>query len=119
MVQHKKKVLPEEVQKYLKEIEKFPDLSLKKEKELFKKIEKDDVNAKKELTRSYLKLVVKIAHYYTPKIKKLTLLDLIQDGNLGLFRAVDMYDWKSHYKFSTFATILIRKSILRVLEEKK
>ncbi|PIU75473.1 MAG: hypothetical protein COS76_00565 [Candidatus Portnoybacteria bacterium CG06_land_8_20_14_3_00_39_12] len=109
----------EEIQKYLKEIGELPVLNAEEEKELFKRIEKGDEEARKQVGRAYLKLVVKIAEYYVPRTKKLSLLDLIQEGNLGLFRAVEIYDWRSNYRFSTFATLLIRNAILRAIEDKK
>jgi len=111
----KKDISQKALQLYLKEIEKYSDLALtpEEEKELFKKIGKSDEEARKKIAWAYLKLVVKIAKYYAPQSKKLTILDLIQEGNLGLFRAVELYDWRSDYKFSTFATLVIRSAILR------
>lgn len=108
----------EYLQEYLKEVAELPVLTEEEEeKELAKKIEEGDIEAKKKLGRANLKLVIKIAQYYALKTKKLTMLDLIYDGNLGLFKAVEIYDWRSNYKFSTFATLLIRRAILRAIED--
>jgi RNA polymerase sigma factor (sigma-70 family) len=117
----KRDISQKTIQLYLKEIEKYSDLVLtsEEEKELFKKIEKGDEGAKKQLAKAYLMLVVKIAQYYAPKTKKSTILDLIHEGNLGLFTAVEIYDWRSDYKFSTFATLVIRSAILRAVEDIK
>jgi len=111
------KQYPKEVRVYLKELSQLPTLGIEEEKKLFKKIEREDDNARDAIYKSYLGFVVKIAEYYLPQAKNLTLLDLIQEGNLGLFQAAKLYDWRSNYKFSTFATLLIRKSILRAIED--
>jgi len=105
------------IQIYLREIGKYPSLTAEEEKELAKKIEKGDVEAKKKLAQSNLKLVVSIAKKYIGRSPNLTLLDLIQEGNLGLFRAVEKFDWRRGYKFSTYATWWIRQSISRALAD--
>jgi RNA polymerase primary sigma factor len=105
------------VQMYLKEIGQIPALTAHDEKELAKKIETGDMEAKKRLTQSNLKLVVSIARKYIGRSAHLTLLDLIQEGNLGLFRAVEKFDWRKGYKFSTYATWWIRQAITRALAD--
>jgi RNA polymerase primary sigma factor len=105
------------VQMYLKEIGQIPPLTAREEKELAKKIEAGDLDAKKRLTQSNLKLVVSIARKYIGRSAHLTLLDLIQEGNLGLFRAVEKFDWRKGYKFSTYATWWIRQAITRALAD--
>jgi len=105
------------VQMYLKEIGKIPRLTADDEKELAKKIEKGDEEAKKKLARANLKLVVAFAKKYVGRSSNLTLLDLIQEGNLGLFRAVEKFDWRRGYKFSTYATWWIRQAITRALAD--
>ena len=105
------------VQMYLKEIGQIPALTAHDEKELAKKIEAGDLEAKKRLTQSNLKLVVSIARKYIGRSVHLSLLDLIQEGNLGLFRAVEKFDWRKGYKFSTYATWWIRQAITRALAD--
>lgn len=105
------------VQMYLKEIGQIPALTAHDEKELAKKIEAGDMEAKKRLTKSNLKLVVSIARKYIGRSAHLGLLDLIQEGNLGLFRAVEKFDWRKGYKFSTYATWWIRQAITRALAD--
>jgi len=105
------------VQMYLKEIGQIPALTARDEKDLAKKIEVGDLEAKKRLTQSNLKLVVSIARKYIGRSSHLTLLDLIQEGNLGLFRAVEKFDWRKGYKFSTYATWWIRQAITRALAD--
>ena len=105
------------VQMYLREIGRVPFLTAEEEKELSKKIEKGDMEAKKKLTRANLRLVVSIAKKYIGRSPNLTLLDLIQEGNLGLFRAVEKFDWRKGYKFSTYATWWIRQAITRALAD--
>ena len=105
------------IQIYLKEIGKTPFVTANEEKELSKKIEKGDVEAKKKLAKANLRLVVSIAKKYVGRSPNLTLLDLIQEGNLGLFRAVEKFDWRRGYKFSTYATWWIRQAITRALAD--
>ena len=105
------------VQMYLKEIGKIPFVTAEQEKELAKRIEKGDIEAKKHLARANLRLVVSIAKRYVGRSPNLTLLDLIQEGNLGLFRAVEKFDWRRGYKFSTYATWWIRQAITRALAD--
>jgi len=105
------------IQMYLKEIGKAQFLSAKEEKELAKRIEHDDEEAKNKLALANLRLVVSIAKKYVGRSPNLTLLDLIQEGNLGLFKAVKKFDWRKGYKFSTYATWWIRQSITRALAD--
>ncbi len=105
------------IQIYLREIGQYPLLTAAEERELAKRIEKNDTEARNILARSNLRLVVSIAKKYVGRSPDLTLLDLIQEGNLGLFRAVDKFDWKKGYKFSTYATWWIRQAITRALAD--
>ena len=103
------------VRMYLKEIGRIPLLKFAQEIELAKRVEKSDKEAKKILITSNLRLVVSIAKKYVGR--GLTLLDLIQEGNQGLIRAVEKYDWRRGYKFSTYATWWIRQSITRAIAD--
>ncbi len=105
------------IQIYLKEISKSSFLTADEEKELSKRIEKGDPQATARLIQANLRLVVSIAKKYVGKSNNLTLLDLIQEGNLGLFRAVEKFDWRRGYKFSTYATWWIRQAINRALAD--
>jgi len=105
------------IQIYLREIGQYPLLTASEERELAKRIEKGDGEARNILARSNLRLVVSIAKKYVGRSPDLTLLDLIQEGNIGLFRAVDKFDWKKGYKFSTYATWWIRQAITRALAD--
>ncbi len=104
------------VQMYLREIGKVPLLTSDEEVELAKRAEKGDQEARKRLAEANLRLVVSIAKKYTGR-KNLSLLDLIQEGNLGLFRAVDKFDYRRGYKFSTYGTWWIRQAITRALAD--
>jgi len=105
------------VQMYLREIGNYPLLTAEEEVDLAKRIEKDDDAARHKLTLSNLRLVVSIAKKYVGRSPNLTLLDLIQEGNIGLFRAVEKFDYKRGYKFSTYATWWIRQAITRALAD--
>lgn len=105
------------IQMYLKEIGQYPLINGATEKELAKRIEAGDQEAVNLLARSNLRLVVSIAKKYVGRSPDLTLLDLIQEGNLGLFKAVDKFDWTKGYKFSTYATWWIRQAITRALAD--
>lgn len=104
------------VQMYLREIGKVPLLKAEEEVELAKRIEQGDAEARKRLAEANLRLVVSIAKKYTGR-KNLSLLDLIQEGNLGLFRAVEKFDYRKGYKFSTYGTWWIRQAITRALAD--
>ncbi len=103
------------VRMYLKEIGKVPLLSADDEIELAKKMEKGDEEAKKKLCEANLRLVVSIAKRYVGR--GMLFLDLIQEGNLGLIKAVDKFDWRKGYKFSTYATWWIRQAITRSIAD--
>lgn len=105
------------IQIYLKEIGQYPLIHANEEKNLAYRIEKGDMEAKNLLARANLRLVVSIAKKYVGRSSDLTLLDLIQEGNLGLFKAVEKFDWTKGYKFSTYATWWIRQSITRALAD--
>ena len=113
----KDKETHDSIQMYLKEIGQYPLIAASQEKELAKRIEKGDLEAKNLLARANLRLVVSIAKKYVGRSSDLTLLDLIQEGNLGLFKAVEKFDWTKGYKFSTYATWWIRQSITRALAD--
>jgi len=119
-VKKSQKFLPrkiDSVQTYLKEIGRVSPVTAKEEKELAKRIEKGDQEAKRKLIEANLRLVVSIAKRYIGRSLNLTLLDLIQEGNLGLFRAVEKFDWRKGYKLSTYATWWIRQTITRALAD--
>jgi len=105
------------IQMYLKEIGQYPLINAHEEKELAKRIQNGDEEAKNLLAKANLRLVVSIAKKYANRSPDLTLLDLIQEGNLGLFKAVDKFDWSKGFKFSTYATWWIRQSITRALAD--
>ncbi len=104
-------------QMYLREIGQYPLLSAREERELAQRIMAGDLEAKNLLARANLRLVVSVAKKYVGRSPDLTLLDLIQEGNLGLFRAVDKFDWSKGFKFSTYATWWIRQAITRALAD--
>ena len=103
------------VRMYLKEIGKVPLLSAEEEIELAKRMEAGDEEAKKRLCEANLRLVVSIAKRYVGR--GMLFLDLIQEGNLGLIKAVDKFDWRKGYKFSTYATWWIRQAITRSIAD--
>jgi len=105
------------IQIYLREIGQYPLLTAAEERELAKRIEKGDEEAKHILARSNLRLVVSIAKKYVGRSPDLTLLDLIQEGNIGLYKAVEKFDWNKGFKFSTYATWWIRQAITRALAD--
>jgi RNA polymerase primary sigma factor len=103
------------VRQYLREIGKVTLLDAEEEIELAKRYEKNEKRAKDKLTESNLRLVVSIAKKYIGR--GLSLLDLIQEGNQGLIRAVEKYDWRRGFKFSTYATWWIRQAITRAIAD--
>ena len=103
------------VRMYLKEIGKVPLLSADEEVELAKRMEEGDAEAKKKLAEANLRLVVSIAKRYVGR--GMLFLDLIQEGNLGLIKAVEKFDYKKGYKFSTYATWWIRQAITRAIAD--
>ena len=103
------------VRQYLREIGRVPLLSAEDEVELAKRYEKGEKKPKDKLTESNLRLVVSIAKKYIGR--GLSLLDLIQEGNQGLIRAVEKYDWRKGFKFSTYATWWIRQAITRAIAD--
>ncbi len=116
-IQVDEEVASDSVQMYLKEIGKYPLLSAEEEIDLAKRIERNDEQARQKLALSNLRLVVSIAKKYVGRSANLTLLDLIQEGNIGLFKAVEKFDYKKGYKFSTYATWWIRQAITRALAD--
>ena len=103
------------VRMYLKEIGKVPLLSAEEEIELAKRMEEGDEEAKKRLCEANLRLVVSIAKRYVGR--GMLFLDLIQEGNLGLIKAVEKFDYRKGYKFSTYATWWIRQAITRAIAD--
>ncbi|PIU99308.1 RNA polymerase sigma factor RpoD [Candidatus Wolfebacteria bacterium CG03_land_8_20_14_0_80_36_15] len=109
--------LPDAVQVYLKEIGKTPLLTASEEKELAKRAEKGDEEARQHLIKANLRLVVSIAKRYARRSPQLSILDLIQEGNIGLARAVSKFDYRKGFKFSTYATWWIRQAVTRALAD--
>ncbi len=105
------------IQMYLREIGQYPLLTAQEERTLAKRIDDGDEEARNLLARANLRLVVSIAKKYVGRSPDLTLLDLIQEGNLGLFKAVDKFDFTKGFKFSTYATWWIRQAITRALAD--
>ncbi|KKQ01985.1 MAG: RNA polymerase sigma factor [Candidatus Roizmanbacteria bacterium GW2011_GWA2_36_23] len=103
------------IKMYLKEIGKTPLLTFEQEVDLAKKYEKNDNKAKDKLIKANLRLVVSIAKKYLGR--RLSFLDLIQEGNKGLIRGVEKYDWRRGFKFSTYATWWIRQAITRAIAD--
>ena len=109
------KISSDSIQMYLREIGKVSLLTFEEEVALAKRKEKGEVAAKIQLIKANLRLVVSIAKRYTGH--SLSLLDLIQEGNIGLFRAVEKFEYRKGYKFSTYATWWIRQAITRALAD--
>ena len=107
--------LDDPVRMYLRDIGRWPLLTQEEELELARRIEQNDLEAKKRLTESNLRLVVSIAKRYTGR--NMSFLDLIQEGNIGLIRAVEKFDFRKGYKFSTYATWWIRQAITRAIAD--
>jgi RNA polymerase primary sigma factor len=105
------------IQTYLKEIGQYPLISVDDEVRLAKRIEKGDKEAKEILMKANLRLVVSTAKKYALRSQDLTLLDLIQEGNVGLYKAVEKFDYTKGFKFSTYATWWIRQAITRALAD--
>ena len=103
------------VRQYLRDIGKIPLLTAQDEIDLAKKAEKGEKKSRDKLTSANLRLVVSIAKKYVGR--GMSLLDLIEEGNIGLMRAVDKYDWRRGYKFSTYATWWIRQAITRAIAD--
>ncbi|MDD5547394.1 MAG: sigma-70 family RNA polymerase sigma factor [Candidatus Pacebacteria bacterium] len=109
--------LSDSVQMYLKEIGRTPLLTSNEEKELAKRVEKGDKEARNRFIQANLRLVVSIAKRYVNRSPNLGILDLAQEGNIGLSRAVDKFDYRRGFKFSTYATWWIRQAITRALAD--
>lgn len=107
--------VPEATKAYLNSISKIPLLTQEQEQELGKRLARGDKKAREELIQSNLRLVVSIAKKYNGKSTKISFLDLIQEGNIGLMKAVDKWDYSLGYKFSTYATWWIKQSISKAL----
>ena len=107
----------DDVRLYLREIATSKLLTADEELELGKKISMGDEKAKKKLIESNLRLVVSIAKKYNGNAGSLTILDLIQEGNIGLMKAVEKYDYSLGYRFSTYATWWIRQGIIRAIAD--
>ena len=113
--QHGGEAAGDPVRRYLNEIGRIPLLSAQDEVRLAKAVERGDEQARQQLTTANLRLVVSVAKKYTGH--DVPLLDLIQEGNSGLMRAVEKFDWRRGFKFSTYATWWIRQSITRAIAE--
>ena len=107
--------LDDPVKMYLKDIGRVPLLSTEEEVELAKRMQEDDASARKRLSEANLRLVVSIAKRYVGR--GMLFLDLIQEGNLGLMKAVEKFDYQKGFKFSTYATWWIRQSITRAIAD--
>ncbi len=109
--------LPDAVQMYFKEIGKTALLTGAQEKELAKRNERGDKEARHQLMQANLRLVASIAKRYVYRSPNLSILDLMQEGNIGLSKAVEKFDWRRGFKFSTYATWWIRQAITRALAD--
>ncbi len=109
--------VPDAVQMYLREIGKTALLTKDEERELAKAAEKGDEEARQRLMKANLRLVVSIAKRYANRSPRLSILDLVQEGNIGLSRAVEKFDYRRGFKFSTYATWWIRQAITRALAD--
>ena len=109
--------MPDVVQMYLKEIGQTPLLASREEKELAKRIEEGDEESRKKLVQANLRLVVSIAKRYVSRSPYMSILDLVQEGNIGLTRAVEKFDYTKGFKFSTYATWWIRQAVTRALAD--
>jgi len=107
--------LDDPVRMYLRDIGRVSLLTQEQELELARRIEQGDAEAKKQLTEANLRLVVSIAKRYTGR--NMSFLDLIQEGNIGLIRAVEKFDFRKGYKFSTYATWWIRQATPRAIAD--
>ena len=108
---------PDAVQMYLREIGKTPLLTKQEERDLAKRLAGGDEEARKRLMKANLRLVVSIAKRYANRSPNLSILDLVQEGNIGLSRAVEKFDYTKGFKFSTYATWWIRQAITRALAD--
>lgn len=102
-------------EKYLDDVNKIPKLTEDEEKELFERVKKGDLNAKKKIAKAYLKLVVNIAKILHKNAPFISILDLVSEGNIGLLKAIDKYDLSKGIKFSTYAAWWIKQRIKRAL----
>jgi len=116
-ISSRQETLPDAVQMYLKEIGKTPLLTSAEEVALAKRKEKGEEKARQHLMKANLRLVVSIAKKYVHRSPNLSILDLIQEGNIGLSRAVEKFDYHKGFKFSTYATWWIRQAITRALAD--
>ena len=109
-------VVKETIPSYLRAIGGFKVLTKDEEIALFKRLESGDLSAREQIINHNLKLVVKVAKKYAPKCKSLDLMDLIMEGNIGLMRAIETFEYRKGYKFSTYALWWVRQSITRGID---
>ncbi len=109
--------MPDSVQLYLKEIGRTPLLTAIEEREIAKRVSRGDEEARRKLIQANLRLVVSIAKKYAYRTHQLSILDLIQEGNIGLSKAVEKFDYRKGFKFSTYASWWIRQAITRALAD--